>query len=134
MALYCRSRGNSRFVPMKYMLILYMCSMITGQCPNQSIAGYQFTSHYDCVNAGYAVAQKTFRNLEALEEWDQSYINNNKIVIKPLGAKKTSGHVDVLKVGKRIRNRIRYMAANNDRLIKIIGTINSGLTIFSSAT
>ena len=82
MALYCRSRGNSRFVPMKYMLILYMCSMITNQCPNQSIAGYQFTSHYDCVNAGYAVAQKTFRNLEALEEWDQDYINNNKIVIK----------------------------------------------------
>ena len=82
MALYCRFSGNSWFVPMKYMLILYMCSMITGQCPNQSIAGYQFTSHYDCVNAGYGVAQKTFKNLEALEEWDQDYINNNKIVIK----------------------------------------------------
>ena len=82
MALYCRFSGNSWFVPMKYMLILYMCSMITGQCPNNSMAGYQFTSHYDCVNAGYAIAQKTFRNLEELEEWDQSYINNNKIVIK----------------------------------------------------
>ena len=82
MALYCRSRGNSRFVPMKYMLILYMCSMITGQCPNQSIAGYQFTSHYDCVNAGYAIAQSTFRNLEEIEEYNRDYIEQSKIVVK----------------------------------------------------
>ena len=82
MALYCRSRGNSRFVPMKFVLILYMCSTITGQCPSSSISGWQFNTHYDCVNAGYGVAQKTFLNLQELEEWDQDYINNNKIVIK----------------------------------------------------
>ena len=63
---------------MKYLLILYMCSMINNSCPTSTVAGYQFVSHYDCVNAGYAVAQKTFRNLEALEEWDQTYINKNK--------------------------------------------------------
>ena len=67
---------------MKYILVLYMCSMLSNSCPNSTIAGYQFTNHYDCVNAGYAVAQKTFRNLEELEEWDQTYINKNKIVIK----------------------------------------------------
>jgi len=67
---------------MKYILILYMCSMNTGQCPNSSISGYQFESHYDCVNAGYAIAQKTYRNLKELEDWDTDYINKNKIVVK----------------------------------------------------
>jgi hypothetical protein len=50
---------------MKYILILYMCSMNTGQCPTNTIAGYQFESHYQCVDAGYAIAQKTYRNLKA---------------------------------------------------------------------
>jgi len=67
---------------MKYILILYMCNMTTGQCPNNSISGYQFASHYDCVNAGYAIAQKTYRNLSELEEWDIDHINKNKIVVK----------------------------------------------------
>jgi hypothetical protein len=56
--------------------------MNTNQCPNSTISGYQFNSHYDCVNAGYAIAQKTYRNLKAIEEWDINYINNNKIVVK----------------------------------------------------
>ena len=76
---------------MKYILILYMCSMNTGQCPNSTISGYQFSSHYDCVNAGYALAQSTFRNLKEIEEWDVNHINENKIVVKfeckELGAK-----------------------------------------------
>ena len=59
-----------------------MCSMNTGQCPNSTISGYQFNSHYDCVNAGYAIAQKTYRNLKELEEWDTNYIKDNKIVVK----------------------------------------------------
>ena len=66
----------------KYLLVLYMCSMTTGTCPSSTVAGYQFDTHYDCVNAGYGLAQKTFRNLEELEEWDKNYINENKIVIK----------------------------------------------------
>ena len=67
---------------MKYILILYMCSMNTGQCPTSTIAGYQFKSHYQCVDAGYAIAQQTYRNLKNIEEWDINYINNNKIVVK----------------------------------------------------
>ena len=59
-----------------------MCSLSTGKCPNSSVSGYQFNSHYDCVNAGYAIAQKTYRNLKELEEWDTNYINDNKIVVK----------------------------------------------------
>ena len=52
---------------MKYLLVLDMCSVATGQCPSSSISGWQFNSHYDCVNAGYGVAQKTFQNLAELE-------------------------------------------------------------------
>jgi len=67
---------------MKFILILYMCNMTTGQCPTSTISGYQFASHYDCVNAGYAIAQKTYRNLSELEEWDIDHINKNKIVVR----------------------------------------------------
>ena len=67
---------------MKYILILYMCSMTTGQCPSNTISGYQFNSHYNCVDAGYAIAQSTFRNLKELPEWDIPDFERNKIVIK----------------------------------------------------
>ena len=56
--------------------------MLSGKCPSSTFAGYQFTSHYDCVNAGYAVAQSTFRNLKELEEWDRQYLEQSKIVVK----------------------------------------------------
>ena len=59
-----------------------MCSMLGNTCPTSTIAGYQFTSFYDCVDAGYAVAQSTFRNLENTEEYNRDYIENSKIVIK----------------------------------------------------
>ncbi len=59
-----------------------MCSMLSNTCPSSTIAGYQFTSHYDCVNAGYAVAQNTFRNLEELEEYSRDYVEQSKIVVK----------------------------------------------------
>ena len=67
---------------MKYILVLYMCSMLSNNCPQSTIAGYQFNTHYDCVNAGYAIAQSTFRNLKELEEWDREYIEQSKIVVK----------------------------------------------------
>ena len=56
--------------------------MLSNSCPTSTIAGYQFNTHYDCVNAGYAVAQSTFRNLEELEEYNRDYIEQSKIVVK----------------------------------------------------
>ena len=82
MALYRLPSVNSRFVPMKYILILYMCSINTGKCPSNSISGYQFDTYYDCVNSGYAIAQQTFRTLPTLEEYDIGIINKDKLVIK----------------------------------------------------
>ena len=67
---------------MKYILVLYMCSMLSNNCPTSTISGYQFNTHYDCVNAGYAIAQSTFRNLKELEEWDRQYLEQSKIVVK----------------------------------------------------
>ena len=66
----------------KFLLVLHMCSMITGECPSSHYAGFQFNTHYDCVNAGYSVAQSTFRNLKELEEWDREYLEQSKIVVK----------------------------------------------------
>ena len=67
---------------MKYVLVLYMCSMLSNSCPSSTVSGYQFESHYDCVNAGYAIAQNTFRNLEEIEEYNRDYIEQSKIVVK----------------------------------------------------
>ena len=67
-----------------------MCSMVNNSCPSSTIAGYQFTNHFDCVDAGYSVAQSTFRNLQEMEEFERQVIENKKLVIKfeckPIGA------------------------------------------------
>tara|TARA_B100001939_G_scaffold199456_2_gene171466 strand:- start:356 stop:595 length:240 start_codon:yes stop_codon:yes gene_type:complete len=66
----------------KYLLVLYMCSMASGECPSSTVAGYQFPTYYDCVDSGYAIAQKTYRNLKELPEWDKPDFEKNQIVIK----------------------------------------------------
>ena len=67
---------------MKFILVLYMCSMLSNSCPSSTISGYQFENHYDCVNAGYAIAQSTFRNLKDMEEYEREVIEKQKLVIK----------------------------------------------------
>lgn len=59
-----------------------MCSVINNSCPTSTIAGYQFNTHYDCVDTGYAIAQKTFRNLKDYEEYQREIIEKQKLVIK----------------------------------------------------
>ena len=76
---------------MKFILVLHLCSMLSNSCPSNTVAGYQFTNHYDCVNAGYGLAQQTFRSLEELEEFERDYIEREKLAIrfecKQLGSK-----------------------------------------------
>ena len=67
---------------MKYILILYVCSMASGTCPSSSISGFQFDTHYDCVEAGYKLAYNNFKNLNTLEEFEKDYIEKDIIVIK----------------------------------------------------
>ena len=67
---------------MKYILVLYMCSMLRNNCPTSTIAGYQFDTHYDCVNAGYGLAQKTFQGLQELEEFERDYMEREKVAVR----------------------------------------------------
>ena len=67
---------------MKYVLILYMCSMVSGECPSSNVSGYQFNNHYDCVVGGYKQAYNAFRSLEEMEELEKDYIEQEKLVIK----------------------------------------------------
>lgn len=66
----------------KFIIVLHLCSMITGQCPSSYFSvKHEFQTHYDCVLNGYAVAQKTFLELKKAE----SYVDNiekNKLVVK----------------------------------------------------
>ena len=67
---------------MKYIIILYMCSMATGKCPTNTIPGLQFDNHFDCVVNGYRIAHNTFLNLKELEDFERDYIEREKIVVK----------------------------------------------------
>jgi len=66
----------------KYLLIMYMCSMVSGQCPSSHVTGYSFESHAACVEQGYKVAHNTFRSLEDTEEMEREYIETARIVIR----------------------------------------------------
>ena len=67
---------------MKWILILYVCQLTTGECPSSSITMHQFESHRDCVLTGYKVAHNTFKNLEKMEEIERQYIEKEQVVIK----------------------------------------------------
>jgi len=66
----------------KFILIMYMCSMVSGKCPNNHITGFQFNSHSECVEYGYKIAHSTFKSLDDNEEWDKEYVEKNQIVVK----------------------------------------------------
>ena len=66
----------------KYLLIMYMCSMLSGQCPSSHVTGYSFESHAACVEYGYRVAHGTFKSLEETEEMTQEYIENSRIIVR----------------------------------------------------
>ena len=61
---------------MKFVLILYICSMASGQCPGSSYMSYEFKSHLDCALAGYQLSHK------ALEELDKDLVNKERLAIK----------------------------------------------------
>ena len=67
---------------MKFVLVLWLCSVITGKCTSSVIPGYQYNTHWDCVYSGYGFSQKVFTELEDREEWTKEYINYHKMVVK----------------------------------------------------
>ena len=61
---------------------MYMCSMLSGQCPSSHVTGYSFDSHAECVEYGYRVAHGTFKSLEETEEMTLEYIENSRIIVR----------------------------------------------------
>ena len=66
----------------KFVIVLYMCSMLSNNCPSSHFPGYSFNSHSECVEYGYRLAYGTFKNLEEMEEMEKEYIENSRIVVK----------------------------------------------------
>jgi len=65
----------------KFIIVLHLCSMITGQCPSSHFSVKNgFETHYGCVLNGYAVAQETYMELKKLENAD--HIEKNRLVVK----------------------------------------------------
>ena len=46
---------------MKYILVLHICSLLTGKCFESQTTGYMFNSHYDCAVGGYQISGQTFK-------------------------------------------------------------------------
>lgn len=67
---------------MKFVLVLWLCSVVSGKCTSSIIPGYQYKTHWDCVYSGYGFSQKVFKELEDTEEWTKDYINYHKMVVK----------------------------------------------------
>ena len=66
----------------KFFTVLYICSVLSGQCPSYHYTGHSFSTHFECVEFGYRIAYGTFKNLEETQEFTREYVENSKIVIK----------------------------------------------------
>jgi len=55
---------------MKYVLILYLCSMLDNGCFESTITHHEYPTYYDCALAGYKLSHNTLINLdpERIEE------------------------------------------------------------------
>ena len=67
---------------MKYVLILYICQLSTGECPSNNITMHTFETHKDCVLSGYRISHNTFKDLEQMEDFEKNFIEREKVVIK----------------------------------------------------
>ena len=48
---------------MKYVLILYLCSMLDNSCFESTITSHEYPTYYDCALAGYKLSHNTLINL-----------------------------------------------------------------------
>jgi|DEB0MinimDraft_3_1074331.scaffolds.fasta_scaffold40096_2 hypothetical protein len=61
---------------MKFVLTLYLCSIITGQCNSHFTVGFEFDDHYECAATGYELAAKT------IEKIDRETVNEGRLAVK----------------------------------------------------
>ena len=67
---------------MKFLLVLHLCSIVTGKCMESSIPGLMYKTHYECALGGYRMAYKTFQVLKDDDYYGLDRINDEKIAIK----------------------------------------------------
>jgi len=61
---------------MKYVLVMYVCSILTQSCENGSIPSLEFQTHKDCSLMGYKLAYM------GVYEMEDKRVNLEKIAIK----------------------------------------------------
>ena len=68
---------------MKYLLVIHLCSLLSGTCPEYKITGLMFNSHYDCALAGYKISGATLESMASDEEYfGIDEINRRKLALK----------------------------------------------------
>jgi len=60
----------------KFILVMYMCSMLTQQCNNGLYINQEYNSHYDCAVNGYKLASDAIKNM------DENLVNDNRLAVK----------------------------------------------------
>ena len=63
-----------KYVKMKFLLVIQICSVITQQC-TQPVEIGRYKDHYDCATAGFINAMGTIREIGPEE------VNNNKLLV-----------------------------------------------------
>ena len=61
---------------MKFILVLHLCSMITGQCYESLHVGMEFKDHRSCALAGYEISGKS------LEQLNPDRVNKEQLAVK----------------------------------------------------
>ena len=61
---------------MKFILVLHLCSMLTGQCFESLNVGFEFNDHRSCALAGYDISGKS------LEQLDPSRVNEQELAVR----------------------------------------------------
>ena len=49
---------------MKYVLILYLCSMLDNSCFESTITSHEYPTYYDCALSGYKLSHNTLMKLD----------------------------------------------------------------------
>jgi hypothetical protein len=61
---------------MKFILVLHLCSMLTGQCFQSLHVNMEFNDHRSCALKGYDISGKS------LKELDPNQVNEQELAVK----------------------------------------------------
>jgi len=61
---------------MKFILVLHLCSMLTGQCNQSLTVNMEFNDHRSCALAGYDISGKS------LEQLDPNRVNEQELAVR----------------------------------------------------